>query len=83
MQAPRPVRYSHGTGETQCHHHHNRPVTTYEIQALTPHGWAADPAYLGDGLNEWETEADAQSALNELATIAGFNRDELRVRSVA
>lgn len=57
-------------------------MATYEIQSHTIHGWAADPAHLGDGLNEWKTEADAEAALNELVTIAGFKRNELRVHAI-
>ena len=59
-------------------------MATYEIQILTPHGWRADPDYLGgdDDDNKWPTEAAAQAAIDELVAIGRFDRAELRVALV-
>ena len=56
-------------------------MAIYEIEILTPYGWRADPDYLGgeDDDNKWPTEAAAQAAIDELVTLANFDRAELRV----
>ena len=57
-------------------------MATYEIQILTPHGWRADPDYLGDAGNRWPTEAAAQAAIDQLVALGSFDPETLRVALV-
>lgn len=48
-----------------------------------PDGWSDDPSRLGHGLtehdNQWQTEAEAMTACDELASGWGWDRSFLRV----
>ena len=57
-------------------------MATYEIQVLTPYGWRADPDYLGNAGNTWETEAAAQAAIDQLVAIGSFDPETLRIAMV-
>lgn len=55
----------------------------FAIETHTINGWTDDPSLLGGGCteanNRWTSEADALAACDELATVWGCPRSNLRV----